>query len=167
MLRYFNPIGAHPSALIGELPLGPPENLVPYITQTAVGLRERLTVFGDDYPTRDGTCIRDYIHVIDLADAHVSALSYAEKRGEAAFNEVFNVGTGSGTSVLEAIDAFERGTGVKVPMVVGSRRPGDVVETYADVSKAERELGWKARLSLVDAMRDAYRWQCALRDNPL
>ncbi len=166
-LRYFNPIGAHESALIGELPLGPPENLVPYITQTAVGLRERLTVFGSDYPTRDGTCIRDYIHVTDLADAHISALRYAAERQDTSFNEVFNVGTGSGTSVLEALQAFETGTGVRVARVLGDRRAGDVVETYADVQKAERELGWKARLTLTDAMRDAYRWQCALRDDPL
>jgi UDP-glucose 4-epimerase len=166
-LRYFNPIGAHPSGLIGELPIGAPENLVPYIAQTAIGLREKLTVFGDDYPTRDGTCVRDYIHVVDLADAHVSALRYAAKRNEQPFNEVFNVGTGSGTTVLEAVEAFEEGAGVEVPLVIGARRPGDVVETYADASKAERVLGWKAKLPLVDAMRDAYRWQCALRDDPL
>jgi UDP-glucose 4-epimerase len=162
-LRYFNPVGAHPSAQIGELPLGPPENLVPYITQTAVGLRERLTVFGDDYPTADGSCIRDYIHVVDLARAHVRALDWLRVRPSGSFNEVFNLGTGRGTSVLEAVRAFEVATGVKLNKVIGSRRPGDVVQTYADVAKAERVLGWKAERDIEAAMRDAYRWQLALQ----
>lgn len=166
-LRYFNPIGAHSSGLIGELPLGPPENLVPYITQTAAGLREQLTIFGDDYPTRDGTRVRDYIHVVDLANAHVQALRYASAEPRASFNEVFNVGTGDGTTVREAVAAFQQGTGVELNTVMGARRPGDVVETYADVSKARELLGWNATRTLVEAMTDAYRWQCALADNPL
>jgi len=167
-LRYFNPVGAHPSALIGELPLGTPENLVPYITQTAVGLRERLTVFGNDYPTSDGTCVRDYIHVLDLASAHVRALAWLQARtGAPPVNEVFNVGTGRGTSVLEAITAFEKVSGTKLNYTMGSRRPGDVIETYADVTKAQEQLQWRAKLSIEDAMADAYRWQLALEANPL
>lgn len=166
-LRYFNPVGAHPSGLIGELPLGTPENLVPYITQTAVGLREHLTVFGNDYPTPDGTCIRDYIHVVDLAAAHVAALNWLGRQTRPSFNEVFNVGTGRGTSVLEAIRAFETASNQKLNYVIGPRRPGDVVETYARVDKARKELEWTARHSIVDAMRDAYNWQLALAKRPL
>jgi len=161
-LRYFNPIGAHPSSQIGELPLGPPENLIPYITQTAAGLRDRLTVFGGDYDTPDGTCIRDYIHVVDLARAHVSALQWLERRAGASGNEVFNVGTGRGSSVREVIDAFEAVSGQKLPVVMGARRPGDVVQTYAAVDKARSELGWTARLTLRDALRDAWAWQRSL-----
>lgn len=166
-LRYFNPVGAHASALIGELPLGKPENLVPFITQTAVGLRDELVVFGDDYPTRDGTCTRDYVHVVDLAQAHVAALEWLERDSRSAFNEIFNVGTGAATSVLEAIHAFERASGTKLRYRIGPRRPGDVVESYASVKKANEVLGWRATRSIEDAMRDAYRWQLALRDNPL
>lgn len=166
-LRYFNPVGAHPSGLIGELPLGTPQNLVPYITQTAVGIRPHVTVFGSDYPTPDGTCIRDYIHVVDLARAHVLALDWIKRQPEPGFNEAFNLGTGKGTSVLEAIRAFEQGTGEQLAYVLGPRRAGDVTETYADPRKAETQLGWRAKLSIVDAMRDAYRWQLALRDTPL
>jgi UDP-glucose 4-epimerase len=163
-LRYFNPVGAHESASIGELPLGPPENLLPYITQTAVGLRERLTIFGADYPTSDGTCVRDYIHVVDLAKAHVRALDWVrEQTGRSAFNEVFNLGTGRGTSVLEAVLAFERVTGVKLNRVIGERRAGDVIQTYADATKANEVLGWKAERNIDDALRDAYRWQLALQ----
>jgi len=158
-LRYFNPVGAHPSGLIGELPLGKPETLVPYITQTAAGLRTELTVFGSDYPTRDGTCVRDYLHIVDLAAAHVAALGWLERRGPGSFNEVFNLGTGAGVSVLEAIAAFEQASGTKLRYRLGPRRAGDAIEVYADASKARRELGWQARLGILDAMRDAWRWQ--------
>jgi UDP-glucose 4-epimerase len=163
-LRYFNPVGAHPSALIGELPLGKPENLVPFITQTAVGLRGELVVFGGDYPTRDGTCVRDYIHVLDLAAAHVAALDFLGTRSSGSANEVFNLGTGAGVSVLEAIAAFEAASGQKLRYRVGPRRPGDVVEIYANVDKANQLLQWRTRRSIVDAMRDAYRWECALAE---
>jgi UDP-glucose 4-epimerase len=166
-LRYFNPVGAHPSGLIGELPLGKPENLVPFITQTAAGLRDELVVFGDDYPTPDGTCTRDYVHVVDLAQAHVSALAWLERETRKSFNEVFNVGTGAATSVLQAIQAFERASGAKLRYRIGPRRPGDVVESYASVGKANQVLRWQATQTIDDAMRDAWRWQVALRDNPL
>lgn len=166
-LRYFNPVGAHPSGLIGELPIGSPENLVPFITQTAAGVREKLTVFGDDYSTPDGTCIRDYIHVVDLAKAHVRALDWIGLQARFAFNEVFNVGTGRGTSVLEAIEAFEQVAGTSLNYEIGPRRAGDVIETVADVSKAESQLQWRAKLTIVDAMRDAWRWQVGLEANPL
>jgi UDP-glucose 4-epimerase len=166
-LRYFNPVGAHPSGLIGELPIGRPENLVPYITQTALGLRDQLTIFGNDYPTPDGTCVRDYIHVVDLAKAHVRALNWLGQQPETPANEVFNVGTGRGTTVLQAIQAFEQASGQKLNYRIGPRRVGDVVETYACVEKSARVLGFQTELSILDAMRDAYRWQLALRDNPL
>jgi UDP-glucose 4-epimerase len=158
-LRYFNPVGAHPSGLIGELPIGKPETLVPYITQTAAGLRDELTVFGSDYPTRDGTCVRDYLHIVDLAAAHVAALAWLERKPLGSFNEVFNLGTGNGVSVLEAIRAFETAAGMPLRYRLGARRPGDAVEVYANVDKARRELEWTARLGIVDAMRDAWRWQ--------
>ena len=158
-LRYFNPVGAHPSGLIGELPIGKPETLVPYITQTAAGLRDELTVFGSDYPTRDGTCVRDYLHIVDLAEAHVAALSWLEQSAARSSVEVFNLGMGSGVSVLEAIRAFERASGVALRYRIGARRPGDAAEVYADASKAERVLGWRARLGVDEAMRDAWRWQ--------
>lgn len=158
-LRYFNPVGAHPSGLIGELPIGKPETLVPYITQTAAGLRDELTVFGGDYPTRDGTCVRDYLHIVDLAAAHVAALGWLARRASGPFNEVFNLGTGRGVSVLEAIQAFERASDVRLRYRVGPRRPGDAVEVYANADKARRELGWQAKLGILDAMRDAWRWQ--------
>jgi UDP-glucose 4-epimerase len=163
LLRYFNPIGAHESAEIGELPLGVPLNLVPYITQTAVGLREQLKVFGNDYPTSDGTPVRDYIHVVDLARAHVVALNRLVRQENAERLEVFNLGTGKGSSVLEAISAFERATGEKVNWTFAPRRPGDVVQAYADVSKANRLLGWKATRTMEDAMRDAWRWERRIR----
>jgi UDP-glucose 4-epimerase len=166
-LRYFNPVGAHPSALIGELPIGKPENLVPFITQTAVGLRDQLTVFGSDYPTEDGTCVRDYIHVVDLARAHVLSLDWLAKQPTAPALEVFNLGSGKGTSVLQAISAFEQATGQKLNYRIGPRRPGDVIETYASVDKAARELGFNTQLTMLEAMRDAYKWQIALRDKPL
>jgi UDP-glucose 4-epimerase len=161
-LRYFNPVGAHPSALIGELPLGKPENLVPFITQTAVGIREELVVFGADYPTPDGTCVRDYIHVLDLAKAHVAALDWLARRDASGFNEVFNLGMGKGVSVLEAIAAFEAASQTRLRYRLGPRRPGDVIEIYASVDKALRLLGWRTELGIVDAMRDAYAWQVAL-----
>jgi UDP-glucose 4-epimerase len=166
-LRYFNPVGAHPSGRIGELPIGTPANLVPFITQTAIGLRKELTVFGGDYDTPDGTCMRDYIHVVDLAKAHVSALNWLGKQQRQGFNEIFNVGTGKATSVLEAISAFEKASGTQLAYRVGPRRSGDVVNSYANVDKARAELGWSTELTISDAMRDAWRWQVALRDNPL
>jgi UDP-glucose 4-epimerase len=166
-LRYFNPVGAHESALIGELPIGRPENLVPFITQTAVGLRDKLTVFGNDYDTSDGTCVRDYIHVLDLANAHVRALNWLGEQDSPCFNEVFNVGTGRGTTVLEAIRAFEEASGTKLNYEIGPRRVGDVIETYASVDKAKTVLGWEAKRDIKQALGDAYRWQVALRDNPL
>jgi UDP-glucose 4-epimerase len=159
-LRYFNPIGAHETGLIGELPLGIPNNLVPYLTQAAAGIREQLTIFGDDYPTHDGTCIRDYIHVVDLADAHISTLKHLfSSDSDRPAYDVYNVGTGHGTSVQELIDTFERETGVKVPSVVGPRRTGDVASVYADPGKIERDFGWKTRLSVAQALKDSWRWQ--------
>ena len=158
-LRYFNPIGAHESAKIGELPVGIPNNLVPYVTQTAAGLRERLTIFGDDYPTPDGTCIRDYIHVVDLAKAHLQALKRLEQGHANSKYEVFNVGTGNGKSVLEVIETFEKATGVKVPYQVGPRRSGDITAIYADTTYANQELNWKSELSLEDALRSSWNWE--------
>lgn len=161
MLRYFNPIGAHPTAHIGELPIGVPNNLVPFITQAAAGIRERLIVFGDDYDTRDGSCIRDYIHVMDLAKAHVVALGWMAAR-KAPVLEVFNLGTGQGNTVLEAVRTFEEVNGVEVPYAIGPRRVGDVEAMYADTAKSRAVLGWKTELTLADALRDAWRWQQAL-----
>lgn len=161
LLRYFNPIGAHPSGIIGELPIGVPNNLVPFITQAAAGLREKLTVFGDDYPTRDGSCIRDYIHVVDLAKAHVLALRWIAEQ-VAPVCDVFNLGTGTGNTVLEAVHTFEAENGVKVPYVIGPRRAGDVVAMYADTTKSSEVLGWRTELTLGDALRDAWRWQQTL-----
>jgi UDP-glucose 4-epimerase len=160
-LRYFNPIGAHESALIGELPKGVPANLVPYITQTAAGIQPKFTVLGNDYPTPDGTCIRDYIHVVDLAKAHVKALSYLEKQ-PASFHDFINVGTGTGSSVLEVIKTFEKVTGQKLPYKFGPRRQGDLVSTYASVKKANANLGWQSEKTLADGLRDAWRWQQSL-----
>lgn len=161
-LRYFNPVGAHPSAKIGELPLGVPANLVPFITQTAAGIREKLTVFGDDYDTPDGSCVRDYIHVVDLADAHVKTLSFLQNQ-EMDFYDVFNVGTGNGNTVLEVIHAFEKVNGVKLNYQIGPRRVGDVVKTWADTTKINHVLGWHAKYSLEDSMRDSWRWQKGLK----
>lgn len=160
-LRYFNPIGAHPSADIGELPIGRPAILVPFITQVAAGWLDQLTVFGDDYPTPDGTCVRDYIHVVDLARAHVKAIEHL-KNQKAKFHDVFNVGTGKGSSVLEVINTFEKVTGQKVNYKIGPRRSGDIIANYADPSKSEKVLGWKAQKSLADALEDAWRWQQTL-----
>jgi len=158
-LRYFNPIGAHPSAKIGELPLGVPQNLVPFITQTGIGLRRELSVFGDDYPTPDGTCIRDYIHVVDLAKAHVKALDRLLQGENASNYEVFNLGTGRGSSVLEVIQSFERVSGEKLNYKIVGRREGDVVQAYADTERANKVLGWQAETSLDQAMRSAWEWE--------
>lgn len=162
LLRYFNPIGAHPSARIGELPLGDPQNLAPVILQSAAGWRGPVRIHGDDWTTPDGTCIRDYIHVLDLAEAHVRSLAFLAARPKAPTLEVLNVGTGRGTSVREAITAFERATGQKVASSVGPRRPGDIEQIWACVDKSESVLGWRARRSVDEAMRDAWRWQQTL-----
>lgn len=154
LLRYFNPIGAHESGLIGEVPNGIPNNLMPYITQVAKGKLKKLFIYGDDYPTVDGTGVRDYIHVMDLAEGHVAAL---EKLSPGV--HIYNLGTGQGTSVLQLKEAFERVNGIKIPYEIAERRPGDIAECYADVSKAEKELGWKARRSLEDMVRDAWRFE--------
>jgi UDP-glucose 4-epimerase len=158
-LRYFNPIGAHPSAEIGELPIGTPQNLVPFITQTAIGKRKELSVFGDDYPTRDGTCIRDYIHVMDLAQAHVVALERLIKGEENSNFEVFNLGTGQGNTVLEVISTFQESTGANLPYKIANRREGDVIAAFADTEKANEVLGWKAKRSLADALQSAWKWE--------
>lgn len=164
-LRYFNPIGAHESAKIGELPLGVPQNLVPFITQTAIGLREQLSVFGDDYPTTDGTCVRDYIHVVDLAKAHVVALERLLGAKNESNYETFNLGTGTGSSVLEVIQSFERVSGTKLNYKIADRREGDVIAAYADTKKANEVLGWKSELSLDDAMHTAWNWEQNIRKN--
>lgn len=161
-LRYFNPIGAHPSGLIGELPVGKPNNLLPFITQTAVGIYPELTVFGSDYPTPDGTCIRDYIHVVDLADAHVKGLEFLEKNNPEEV-EFINVGTGKGTSVLEMIQSFEAISGKKLNWKFGEKRTGDVVEIYANAHKSNEKLGWLAKYSTEDAIKDAWKWELNLR----
>jgi len=164
-LRYFNPIGAHPSAKIGELPIGVPQNLVPFITQTAAGLRECLSVFGNDYPTPDGTCIRDYIHVVDLAKAHVIALKrLLEQRNASSNFETFNVGTGVGSSVLEVITSFEKVSGQSLHYKFAPRREGDVISAYAHTEKANTILGWKAQSTLDDAMRSAWDWEKHIRN---
>jgi UDP-glucose 4-epimerase len=162
-LRYFNPIGAHPSNEIGELPLGTPQNLVPFITQTAIGLHKQLTVFGNDYPTPDGTCVRDYIHVVDLANAHIAALERLKSQSGDGSYEVFNLGTGSGNSVLEVIASFERVSGRKLNYTIGPRRNGDVVAAYADTQKAEKVLGWKAKQTLDQAIASAWTWEQKIR----
>ncbi|GAB3757028.1 UDP-glucose 4-epimerase GalE [Spirosoma pomorum] len=158
-LRYFNPVGAHPSAEIGELPLGVPANLIPFITQTAAGIRSSLTVYGDDYNTPDGTCIRDYIHVMDLAEAHVQALRKLSENTAESLYDVINIGTGRGETVLNIIKTFEEVTGVKLNYTIGPRRSGDVEQVYADVTKANTELGWTASRSLAESLTDAWRWQ--------
>jgi UDP-glucose 4-epimerase len=162
LLRYFNPIGAHESALIGELPLGIPDNLVPYITQTGIGLREELRVFGDDYDTPDGTAIRDYIHVVDLAKAHGVALERMIKGNMKDPLEIFNLGTGNGYSVLQAIQSFEKVSGKKLNYRIVGRRSGDIEKVWADTSLANRELGWKAERNLDEMMASAWKWQLAL-----
>jgi UDP-glucose 4-epimerase len=164
-LRYFNPIGAHPSALIGELPRGVPENLVPYLTQTAYGIREELKVFGNDYDTPDGSCIRDYLHVVDLAKAHVVAIKRLIQNKNKTNYEVFNLGTGNGVSVLEAIESFERVTGIKLNYRIVGRRPGDIEKIWADPSYANKELGWKTLSTLDEAMKTAWDWENFIRNN--
>ncbi|MEM6893523.1 MAG: UDP-glucose 4-epimerase GalE [Bacteroidota bacterium] len=162
-LRYFNPIGAHPSVEIGELPIGVPQNLVPFITQTGVGLREQLSVFGNDYPTEDGTCIRDYIHVVDVAKAHVVALQRLLQNKNEKNYEVFNLGTGKGSSVLEVIESFERVSESALNYKIVDRRPGDVIQAYADTAKANEVLGWKAQSNLDQAMESAWDWERKVR----
>jgi UDP-glucose 4-epimerase len=160
-LRYFNPVGAHPSSAIGELPLGVPNNLIPFVTQTAAGIREKITVFGNDYDTADGTCVRDYIHVMDLADAHVKALKYLSEQRD-NFYDIFNVGTGNGNTVLEVIHAFEKVTGQKLNYEIGPRRSGDIEKVWANTDKINKVLGWEAKFSLEDSMRDSWNWQVKL-----
>jgi len=163
LLRYFNPIGAHPSAEIGELPIGVPQNLVPFITQTGIGLRKELSVFGSDYPTSDGTCIRDYIHVVDLAKAHVVALKRLIENKNESKVETFNIGTGTGSTVLEVINAFEKVSGQKLPYKLVDRREGDITEAYANTKKANSILGWKAESTLEEAMDSAWKWEKKIR----
>jgi UDP-glucose 4-epimerase len=165
LLRYFNPVGAHPSILIGEMPLGKPENLVPAITQTAIGKLPQMKVYGNDYPTRDGSCVRDYIHVSDIAHAHTLALQYLIEHKNSGRCEVFNLGTGNGVTVLEAINAFEKVSGVKLNYVIGPRRPGDVVAVYADNKHAVEKLGWKIQYSLEDMMSTAWKWELKLKQD--
>src|SRR5690606_21144618 len=166
-LRYFNPVGAHESALIGGLPLGVPQNLLPFITQTAIGKREKLPGSGGDYATPDGSCIRDYIHVVDLANAHVAAIRLLEKGNPRGNYDVFNVGTGNGYSVLEAIAAFERASGQKLNYVIGPRREGDIIKVWGDVTKSAAELGWKAELGIDEMMSSAWAWEQYLSEHPL
>jgi UDP-glucose 4-epimerase len=162
-LRYFNPIGAHESGEIGELPKGTPQNLVPFITQTAAGLRAQLSVFGDDYPTPDGSCIRDYIHVVDLAKAHVVAIKRLFSEENESPYEVYNLGTGRGSSVLEIVKAFEKITGKKLNYKIVDRRPGDVISVYADTTKANKVLGWKTEKSMEEALASAWKWEQKVR----
>jgi UDP-glucose 4-epimerase len=166
-LRYFNPIGAHPSALIGEMPRGVPENLVPFLTQTGYGIREELKVFGDDYDTPDGSCIRDYLHVVDLARAHVVAIRRLIEGKNKKDYEVFNLGTGRGVTVLEAIESFERVSGIKLKYRIVGRRPGDIEKIWADPSFANKELGWKTLSTLDEAMKTAWDWEKNIRNNRL
>jgi UDP-glucose 4-epimerase len=163
LLRYFNPIGSHPSAEIGELPLGVPQNLIPFIMQTAVGLREKLSVYGDDYPTLDGTAVRDYIHVVDLAKAHVVALKRLLDNKNSAKVETFNLGTGTGSSVLEVIKAFEKVADRKLNYQIVGRREGDITEAYANTDKANTVLGWKAQSTLEEALVSAWKWEQKIR----
>lgn len=165
LLRYFNPIGAHPTAEIGELPIGVPQNLVPFITQTGAGLREKLSVYGNDYPTPDGTCVRDYIHVVDLAKAHVVALQRLLNKKNAHKVEIFNVGTGTGSTVLEVINAFEKVSGKKLPYQIVGRREGDITSAYANTDKANNVLGWKAQLTLEDGLASAWKWEQKIRNS--
>lgn len=164
-LRYFNPVGAHESGLIGELPIGLPNNLMPFITQTAAGLREKLTVFGNEFPTSDGTCVRDYIHVVDLAVAHVLSCVRLINEKQKSNYEVFNIGTGNGNSVLEVINAFEKANHLKLNYTIGQKREGDVAVLYADGSLAEKELGWRAKLGLQEMVTSAWLWQQRLKEN--
>nr|WP_068889058.1 UDP-glucose 4-epimerase GalE [Pedobacter panaciterrae] len=165
-LRYFNPVGAHHTALIGELPIGVPQNLVPFITQSAIGKRGPITVYGNDYDTPDGSAIRDYIHVVDLAKAHVAAIKRLESDKAESNYEVFNLGTGKGSSVLEIIDAFEKSTGQKLDYTIGARREGDIEKVWGDVTKSARDLNWKAELDIDVMMSSAWNWEKYLKDNP-
>lgn len=165
-LRYFNPVGAHETALIGELPNGVPANLVPFITQSAIGKRGPITVYGDDYETPDGSAIRDYIHVVDLAKAHVAAIKRLEENKSGLNYDVFNIGTGTGSSVLEIIAAFEQSTGEQLDYKIGPRRAGDIVQIYGDVTKSNQELGWKAALDINEMMRSAWEWEKYIKANP-
>lgn len=162
-LRYFNPIGAHESSKIGELPVGTPENLVPYVTQTGIGIREELPIFGNDYPTKDGTCIRDYIHVVDLAKAHVVAMKRLIEEDNKDNFEVYNIGTGKGSSVMEVINTFEEVSGVKLNYSFEDRRSGDIVSAYADTTLANKVLGWKSEFTLKDAIHSAWEWEKKIR----
>lgn len=164
LLRYFNPIGAHPTALLGELPNGVPQNLIPYLTQTAIGIREQLSVFGDDYNTPDGSCIRDFINVVDLAKAHVVAIERIIESKQKEDVEVFNIGTGNGVSVLELIKGFEEATGVKLNYKIVGRRSGDIEQVWANPEKANNELGWQAKETLGDTLKSAWNWQLKLRE---
>ncbi|MDP9961569.1 UDP-glucose 4-epimerase GalE [Chryseobacterium lathyri] len=159
LLRYFNPIGAHPSGKLGELPLGVPNNLIPYVTQTAAGIREKLNIWGDDYDTADGTAIRDYIYVVDLAKAHVSALKRLLESSEETMVDIFNLGTGKGSSVLEVVKAFETANDVKIPYQICAKREGDITVAYANADKAEKELHWKSETSLEESLRTVWKWQ--------
>lgn len=163
LLRYFNPIGAHPTAEIGELPIGVPQNLVPFITQTGAGLRQELSVYGGDYPTPDGTCVRDYIHVVDLAKAHVVAMQRLLNKQNSEKVETFNVGTGTGSTVLEVIQAFEKVSGKKLPYKIVGKREGDITSAYANTDKANNVLGWKAQSTLEDALASAWKWEKKIR----
>ncbi len=164
LLRYFNPIGAHPTALLGELPIGIPNNLVPFVMQTAAGIREKLNVWGDDYPTVDGTAVRDYIYVVDLAKAHVAALKKLINSEEETVLDIYNLGTGKGSSVLEVVKAFELANDVEVPYQICPRREGDITVAYANPSKAEKELGWKSETSLEESLRTTWEWQKYLEE---
>lgn len=165
LLRYFNPVGAHPSALIGEMPIGKPQNLVPAITQTAIGKLPKMMVYGNDYPTRDGSCVRDYIHVCDIAHAHTLAIKYLEESRNESACEVFNLGTGNGVTVLEAIQAFEKVSGVKLNYEIGPRRPGDIVAIYANNDKAKSKLDWDPAMSLDEMMDTAWKWELKLKED--
>jgi UDP-glucose 4-epimerase len=165
LLRYFNPVGAHPSTIIGELPIGKPQNLVPAITQTAIGKLPKMIVFGDDYPTRDGSCVRDFIHVCDIAHAHTLAIKYLQENRNSSGCEVFNLGTGNGVTVLEAIKAFEKVSGVKLNYEIGPRRPGDIIAIYANNDKARTRLHWNPQYSLEDMMSTAWKWELKLKED--
>ena len=158
-LRYFNPIGAHPSGNLGELPIGVPSNLVPFVTQTAIGKRKKLTIFGDDYDTIDGSNVRDFIHVVDVADAHVKAFEYLQKKSSGNYYDAFNLGTGEGVSVLQLINKFEEVTGVKLNYEIGPRRPGDVVKVYANASKIKTQMKWQPRFSLEEGLKHSWAWE--------
>lgn len=166
LLRYFNPVGAHPSILIGEVPIGKPANLVPAITQTAIGKLPAMLVYGNDYPTRDGSCVRDYIHVSDIAHAHTLALDFLIREKNKQKSEIFNLGSGNGNTVLEVINAFEKVTGTKLNYSIGPRRPGDVIAIYANNEKAKTELGWSLKYSLEDMMNTAWQWELKMKNNP-